>query len=128
MLKCKICGKEFEANKDRHYVARDKSTKGLVNLISSDGVTLYDAFDCPSCGCQIIAQERKKTLIEEFETLEDCYENEVPEHDGCDKCKYVDKTLLEYPCVECKGTTYFGTDEYYKAKDMWEEEDGETHD
>ena len=63
MLKCKICGKEFEANLDRHYVARDNGKTGLTVAISNYEEKLYDAFDCPACGCQVVAQERKRQYI-----------------------------------------------------------------
>lgn len=61
MLKCKACGKEFEANLERHYVAKDNGQFGIC--LSGIEVNLYDAFDCPACGCQIIVQERKRDYI-----------------------------------------------------------------
>lgn len=61
MLKCKACGKEFEANLERHYVAKDNGPVGIC--LSGTEVNLYDAFDCPACGCQIIVQERKRDYI-----------------------------------------------------------------
>lgn len=60
MLKCKICGKEFEANLERHYISRDNGKSGFSVLVSDYEVKLYDTFDCPACGCQLIAQERKR--------------------------------------------------------------------
>ena len=63
MLKCKICGKEFEANIERHYISSDNDIKGLTSVIRKEEVSLYDTFDCPSCGCQVIAQERKRSII-----------------------------------------------------------------
>lgn len=64
MLKCKVCGKEFEANLERHYVARDIGKTGLAAAFgNNDEENLYDAFDCPACGCQIIVQERKRDYI-----------------------------------------------------------------
>lgn len=50
MLKCDVCGFEFKANKKKHYKASRK------NLIGPE--TLMDCFDCPNCGCQIMAKER----------------------------------------------------------------------
>ena len=78
MLKCKICGKEFEANLDRHYVARDNGKTGALIALSNNEEKLYDAFDCPACGCQVVAQERKRDFIEEVEVIE---EEEVEEED-----------------------------------------------
>lgn len=62
MLKCKICGTEFPAVEERHYIARDNSRTGAVVVISKDEEKIYDAYDCPMCGSQIIAQERKRIL------------------------------------------------------------------
>ena len=62
MLKCKICGTEFPAVKERHYVARDNGKTGLSSAFgSNDEEKIYDSFDCPICGCQVIAQDRKRT-------------------------------------------------------------------
>ena len=74
MLKCKICGKEFEANIERHYISSDNDVKGLSSVIRKEEVTLYDTFDCPSCGCQVIAQERKRSIIKNDEHEDECDE------------------------------------------------------
>lgn len=62
MLKCKICGTEFPAVEERHYIARDNSRTGAVVVISKDEEKIYDAYDCPMCGSQIIAQDRKRNF------------------------------------------------------------------
>ena len=63
MLKCKICGTEFPAIEERHYIARDNSRKGLSAALGNvPEEAIYDAYDCPMCGSQIIAQERKRIL------------------------------------------------------------------
>ena len=41
MLKCKICGTEFPAIKERHYIARDNSRTGAVAVISKDEEKKY---------------------------------------------------------------------------------------
>lgn len=74
MLKCKICGKEFEANIERHYISSDNDITGLSSVIIKEEVTLYDTFDCPSCGCQVIAQERKRSIIKNDECEDECDE------------------------------------------------------
>lgn len=62
MLKCKICGTEFSAIKERHYIARDNRKTGLSSAFgSNDEEKIYDSFDCPMCGCQVVAQDRKRT-------------------------------------------------------------------
>ena len=66
MLKCKICGTEFPAIEERHYIARDNSRTGAVAVISKDEEKTYDAYDCPMCGSQVIAQERKRNFESEY--------------------------------------------------------------
>ena len=62
MLKCKICGTEFPAIKERRYIARDNGKIGLSSAFgSNDEEKIYDSFDCPMCGCQVVAQDRKRT-------------------------------------------------------------------
>lgn len=63
MLKCKICGTEFPAIKERHYIATNNvSTLVLSPLLEKEERKIYDCFDCPMCGCQVIAQERKREM------------------------------------------------------------------
>ena len=73
MLKCKVCGKEFEANLERHYVARDIGKTVLAAAFgNNDEENLYDAFDCPYCGCQFVVQGRKRLYTEKCElTIEE---------------------------------------------------------
>ena len=64
MLECKICGTKFNAIIERHYIARDNGKTGLAVAFGSTAEEcLYDAFDCPMCGCQVIAKERKRDYI-----------------------------------------------------------------
>lgn len=61
MLKCKICGCEFHAVSEKHYISRDNGKCGLATVFESKTENaLYDTFDCPACGCQIPVQERKR--------------------------------------------------------------------
>ena len=72
MLKCKICGCEFNDVKERHYISRNNGKVGLAAAFGSNPEDiLYDTFDCPACGCQMTAQERKRAfvLIEKNENL-----------------------------------------------------------
>lgn len=64
MLKCKICGTEFPPVKDKHYVARENEVVGGLSQLSNgkEEKKTYDCFDCPTCGCQVIAQERKREI------------------------------------------------------------------
>ena len=62
MLKCKICGTEFPAIKEKHYIAKDPGTTGAVRAVYNNEEKIYDAYDCPMCGSQIIVQERKRNF------------------------------------------------------------------
>ena len=55
MLKCKICGTEFPALEKRHYIARDNGKTGSFATFLKDETKIYDAYDCPMCGSQVIA-------------------------------------------------------------------------
>lgn len=67
MLKCKICGTEFPAVKDRHYITRDDGKTGLsVAFGSNPEEKLHDTFDCPMCGCQVIVQDRKREYVKSY--------------------------------------------------------------
>lgn len=81
MIKCKVCGCEFTPVIDKHYVAVDNGESGISTVLRHVEGNLYDAFDCPACGCQIITQERKRTFFREDFTLE-----EVNDDDE-DKCE-----------------------------------------
>ncbi len=64
MLECKICSCKFNPVNKHHYIARDNSKTGLAVAFGSiDEEILYDSFDCPMCGCQVIAKERKRLYI-----------------------------------------------------------------
>lgn len=69
MLECKVCGCKFNAIAEKHYIARDNGKTGLaVAFGSTNEEGLYDAFDCPMCGCQVIAKERKRDFVPYVET------------------------------------------------------------
>lgn len=49
MRKCTVCGKLMRLNKvDKYDVV--KKAVGLQTIVEAD--TLFEAFDCPRCGCQ----------------------------------------------------------------------------
>lgn len=77
-IKCKFCGCNFGPTPNLHYIARDNMTTGVSTVIKNDEGNLYDAFDCPFCGCQVIAQERKRVYVAyvEAEDNEEEIENE----------------------------------------------------
>lgn len=87
MLRCKVCGATLFPMIDDHYIARDNEKQGISTMISCDEPKWYDAFDCPECGCQVIAQERKHKLFSVLsETLDDEDEDEEVEEDNDENC------------------------------------------
>jgi transcription elongation factor Elf1 len=54
-IKCKICGKRFLPLAENRYEVEDKSLAGL--LVSK--AEIMEMFDCPRCGCQVLANLRK---------------------------------------------------------------------
>lgn len=67
LLECKICGTKFPALRERRYTVRDGMKIGLAATLSAiSEEKIYDAFDCPTCGCQLIAQERKRACCEDI--------------------------------------------------------------
>lgn len=62
MLKCEICGFEFNALIEKHYISRDDGKTGLSAIAGGDECTEYDTFDCPQCGCQHVAKKRKRAV------------------------------------------------------------------
>ena len=62
---CKICGRDFPLISEEHYTARNANMSGFVAAIGVQSEPkIYDAFDCPHCGCQNIMQERKRNTVE----------------------------------------------------------------
>lgn len=56
-LKCKVCEYMFDAIRSNHYISRDEGKRGYMD---GEENKIYDTFDCPICGCQIVIQERKR--------------------------------------------------------------------
>lgn len=56
MIKCSTCGEQIELRKENRYEVVIKAGA----LQKSFGVKdrLYEAFDCPHCGCQMLMHER----------------------------------------------------------------------
>lgn len=72
MRKCIVCEHEFPAIAEYRYTARESMTIGVVGTIAAqEEPGLFDAYDCPFCGCQNLANYRFRTL-EEDENDNDC--------------------------------------------------------
>lgn len=84
MYKCKICSKEFELNKEFHYISRDEEITGLVNVVKKEGVKIFDTFDCPHCGCQNVMQGRKRVDKSNAIVVGKKAEDKSEEKEDCD--------------------------------------------
>lgn len=108
MTTCKVCGRDFALMQEEHYTAKDTGKMGVIaNLTNADKALIWDAFDCPYCGCQNLMQERKPFNIPEKLEI-------VGEHDGCYGCAYEDLDFSDEPCVSCK---YTHRDNYKKKEE-----------
>ena len=54
-MKCTICGKWFSVNKKFVYNVVVNKNEGLIIPCN----VIFDAMDCPKCGCQYLLKERK---------------------------------------------------------------------
>ena len=60
-MRCSVCGTEVNPKKEARYTGRNNGKTGAMSLFGENQEEqLYDCFDCPICGCQIVAQERKR--------------------------------------------------------------------
>lgn len=78
-IKCNVCACEFIPEKDEHYISRDETKTGLSTIAGGLEEKLYDTFDCPQCGCQMVMQERKRQLC--LATTNNATEDEEEEYD-----------------------------------------------
>lgn len=60
MKTCTVCGRDFPLLIENRYTARGEIKTGLSALTGGVEEDLFDAIDCPYCGCQNILQTRKR--------------------------------------------------------------------
>ena len=77
MCVCETCGRGFALMAEERYTVRTVEKTGLASAFSGEESDLYDAFDCPHCGCQNVVNKRLRELGPE--DVEDCPH-------GCDSC------------------------------------------
>ena len=99
MATCVVCGRDFALMAEEHYTARDTEKNGMIPSITGEQEpVLYDAFDCPHCGCQNVMKERKRGCDEC-----ECTDGDTAEvdHDGCIGCAHENLSGSEEPCASC---------------------------
>lgn len=77
-IKCKICESEFPPIIERHYISRDEGRIGPLANLNKAEEKVYDTYDCPVCGCQVVVQERKRVFWQEEDM---CLEEQLEEED-----------------------------------------------
>lgn len=56
-MRCKVCGVNFVLDKSNKYIVMDNHS-----LFDLSERKMFEAFDCPVCGCQNIVNERKSRV------------------------------------------------------------------
>lgn len=56
MVKCSICGEQIELRSENRYEVVIEA--GVLQKSFGAKDQIYEAFDCPHCGCQMLMQER----------------------------------------------------------------------
>lgn len=80
MWTCEVCGREFALMHEDRYTVRDETNRWLAVSFGSEAEPiLWDAFDCPYCGCQNRIKGRKREVEEPTETTDDI-------EDACGEC------------------------------------------
>ena len=69
MLKCKVCGKKFIPRKDKKYEIKRRSENMMMDMFNRP--VIYECFDCPRCGCQLVVNVRETETILEIKESED---------------------------------------------------------
>jgi hypothetical protein len=77
-----VCGKEFELTAEEHYVAREDTQTGLRASLGGEESKLYDAMDCPYCGCQMLLNRRlRESCPCDYGICDECGEYEDEEEE-----------------------------------------------
>lgn len=74
---CETCGRGFALIAEERYTVRTVEKTGPASAFSGEESDLYDAFDCPHCGCQNVVNLRLRELGPEGD-------DECP--NGCEDC------------------------------------------
>ena len=63
-IKCTVCNHSFELIKEMVYEVQTEVAP--MGLILSRKNNVYDAVDCPECGCQMVLKDRMPKVITEI--------------------------------------------------------------
>lgn len=57
---CEVCGNYINLESNSRYSVLEHLSVGLFSskTLQPEIARIYDAFDCPVCGCQFVAKER----------------------------------------------------------------------
>lgn len=60
---CKVCKSYYKAKKENRYEVIE--SKGVLSAIAAPA-KVFEAFDCPKCGCQNIVNIRETESLPEY--------------------------------------------------------------
>ena len=79
MWTCGVCGREFALMHENRYTVRNEERGGLAAAFADiPEPIMWDAFDCPYCGCQNRVHSRKREVENQ--------ESEPELQYACDDC------------------------------------------
>lgn len=94
MWTCEVCEREFALMHENRYTVRSEENSGLMAALGKEAEPLmWDAFDCPYCGCQNRVQVRKRTMEKITETTDTV-------EDACSGCGLSEVCPLARACDE----------------------------
>ena len=104
MIKCSICGEQVELRKENRYEVVIEAGTLQKSFGAKDH--LYEAFDCPHCGCQMLMQERfqaknEAKIVEKhtdgYDSAVKAINDAIAEDESKDEVsKFVDKVKITY--------------------------------
>lgn len=105
MAKCSTCGKRVKLRKENRYEVVIKAEAWQKSFGAKD--RLYDAFDCPRCGCQMLMHERfpaKNEIKIAEERVDECNGRCVESDDDAEDTKTSEqkKVAVRSRFADCK--------------------------
>ena len=104
MVKCSVCGEQVELRKENRYEVVIEA--GVLQKSLGVKDHLYEAFDCPHCGCQMLMQERfpvkdkikiEEEYADEYDSAEKAIIDAIAEYESKGEAsKFRDKVKITY--------------------------------